>query len=73
MKITFTEEELTNIRALYNIKESNKSFQVKTNDEMAERIYASAFVDTETETIKVSSAYWVKRELLGIQTQLNET
>jgi hypothetical protein len=38
MKITFTEEELTNIRALYNIKESNKSFQVKTNDEMAERI-----------------------------------
>jgi hypothetical protein len=39
MKITFTEEELTNIRALYNMKESNKGFQVKTNDEMAERIY----------------------------------
>jgi hypothetical protein len=63
---------MANLISTHNIKESNKGFQVKTNDEMAERIYANAFVDTETETIKVSSAYWVKRELLGIQTQLNE-
>jgi hypothetical protein len=51
MNVTFTQEELTNIRKLHNLEEEDKSFHVKTNKEIELDIYIDAYIETTEERI----------------------
>jgi hypothetical protein len=67
MEVIFTQEELTNIRKLHNLEEEDKSFHVKTNNEMELDIHVEAYIDTTEERIYVDCPedvkYWLSKKL----------
>jgi hypothetical protein len=74
MKITFTEEELTNIRTLYNLMRESNAVLIETNEEMADLIYANAYVDFQYDgRLEVDDADYIKRRISIIQAHSKQT
>jgi hypothetical protein len=56
MNVTFTQQELTNIRRAHNIEEKDERFHIKSNDEMRNEIVVEAYVNGLNACFGVESA-----------------